>query len=137
MKTSTKLIHNDNYIQYGLTFLPPLGKLQVVASRKIEEDGMYRIVFQTQVVNNTGNWGKKINVMVTAKLFIDSKMTKIWTENISPQRHYGMPTLVKDLELKQGSVIEIKMRADSTTNFPPESVFILMSKERFQFDVVK
>jgi hypothetical protein len=132
-----KLAHNDNYIQYGLSSLPWQGKLQVVASRKIKEDGLYRIVFQTQAVNNTANWGKPINVMVTTKLFIDDKMTKIWTENIIPKRHYANPTIVKDIELKKDSVIEIKMRADSTTQFPSESVFILLSKERFQFDVTK
>ena len=128
---------NANYIEYGMSFLPWQGKLQTVASHKIEEDGTYRIVFQVQAVNNTANWGKLINVMVTAKLFIDGKMTKIWTENIIPKRHYANPTLVKDMELKQGSLVEVKMRADSTAEFPPESVFILLSKERFQFDVTK
>ena len=132
-----KIDPNANYVKYGLTFLPWQGKLQTVALRKIEEDGLYRIVFQVQAVNNTSHWGKLVNVMVTAKLLVDSKMIKVWTENILPKQHYANPTLVKDMELRRGSIVEIKMRSDSTTKFPKESVFILMSPERFQFDVTK
>ena len=128
---------NDAYIKYGMSFLPWQGILQTVASRKIEEDGMYRIVFQTQVVNNTSKWGKKIIAMITAKLFVDGKKVKIWTENILPKRHYGMPTLVKDMYLKRGSMVEIKMRSDGSVKFPPESVFFLTASDRFQFDVTK
>jgi hypothetical protein len=134
---TTKLNPNINYLQYGLSFLPWQGKLQPVASYKIAENGIYRIVFQAQVVNNTSHWGNKIVVMVTAKLCIDGEIVKIWTENIIPDRHYGMPTLVKDMELNQGSLVEVKMRADSSKSFPPESVFVLLAKERFQFDVTK
>jgi len=132
-----KVDPNANYMEYGMTFLPWQDKLLTVACRMVLEDGLYRIVFQCQVVNNTAKWGPKTPVMVTAKLFVDGQKVKIWTENILPGRHYGMPTLVKDMQLNRGQTVEVKMRSDCSKPFHPQSVFVLMADDRFQFDVTK
>jgi len=127
----------NEYDKYSKVYLkwaaPPL----TVASYVVPCDGLYHVVFQAQVVNHSAGFGKETLVMFNARLCVNGIKVKGWTENVDQARHYGNPTLVKDLFLLAGDVIEIKMRADSMTRYPSHSVFVLTDYDRFQFDVSK
>lgn len=123
------------YDEYSKVYLGWQKLLKTVATYTITEAGWYRVVFQAQVVNDSKACGDDVTVMITAKLHINGIKIKGWTENVDSKRHYGNPTLVKDVWLEAGDVVDIRMRADSNQQYPYHSVFVLTDEDRFQFDV--
>jgi len=127
----------QGYEQYSKVYLGWAKSLKVMSSFVAEEEGWHHVVFQAQTVNNSSANGNAIVVMIAAKLFLNGLKIKGWTENVDSNRHYCNPTLVKDLYLYPGDLVEIKMRADSMRPYPSHSVFVLVDEDRFQFDVSK
>jgi len=127
----------QRYEQYSKVYLGWAKPLKVMVYFVATEEGWYHIVFQAQAVNDSAANGNSVVVMVTAKIFLNSMKIKGWTENVDSNRHYCNPTLVKDLYLYPGDLVEIKMRADSMRPYPSRSVFVLTDEDRFQFDVSK
>ena len=127
----------QRYEQYSKVYLGWAKPLKVMGYFVAEEEGLHRIVFQAQAVNDSSASGNAVVVMITAKIFVNGTKIKGWTENVDSNRHYCNPTLVKDLYLYPGDLVKIKMRADSSSPYPSRSVFVLTDEDRFQFDVSK
>ena len=128
-------VADARYDQYTKIYLKWQAPLKVIASAVIEEEGTYTVVFQAQVVNDSKAEGNSVVVMITAKLYVNGIKVKNWTENVDSNRHYCNPTLVKRLHFYVGDLVEVKMRADSSKEYPPNSVFILANDDRLQFDI--
>jgi len=124
----------DSYDPIWLNWSEPP---KVVAAAAVQEDGLYHIVFQAQAVNDTAAFGKPLTVMLSARMFINGEYVHGWTENITPERHYAMVTLVKVVRLLAGDTVEIDMRGDCSRRYPNGSVMVLTGRKKWQFDVVR